>query len=305
MFGGSMIYKKSIVLTSVNAGKEKGVLNLEYDGGELLGNVRLYNFAKEPDGILSVGILHNGQVYKAGLTQENEGFYTFKLNSSQEMNSFSCAVVNFVNGEPKALLHGATGGASKTEERLINSLSVFDGQPNFSNVQQTLDQNAIFFENQEEIDELIDNEIARCTNNCSQCKYRDAFFKMEDKIVPEEEIIEEESFFDGIKEQITTLFDKFPEEEILKEIIPESKWAKIDMEDKGEYYVVGLMYENDAIKYVCYGIPGVYGDEPPKELKGFAQWLPIDCTKSQGFGYWITYQDAETGENVKLEYENV
>ena len=301
-----MIYKKSVVLTSVDAGKEKGVLSLEYDGGELLGNVRLYNFAKEPDGILSVGILYNGQVYKAGLTQENAYFYTFKLNSSQEMNNFSCAIVNFVNGEPKALLHGATGGANKTEERLINSLSVFDGKADIKSVGQTLDQNGIFFENQEEIDALIDNEVARCTNNCSECKYRDAFFKLEDKIVPQEEIeVPEETFFDGIKEQITTLFDRFPEEDILKEIIPDSKWAKIDMEETGEYYVVGLMYENDAIKYVCYGIPSVYGDEPPKELKGFAQWLPIDSTKSDGFGYWITYQDAGSGENVKLEFENI
>lgn len=301
-----MIYKKSVVLTSVDAGKEKGVMSLEYDGGELIGNVRLYNFAKEPDGILSVGILHNGQVYKAGLTQENASFYTFKLNTSQEMNAFSCAVVNFVNGEPKPLLHGATGGANKTEERLINSLSVFEGKPTINEVEQTLDQNGIYFENQDEIDSLIDAEVAKCTNNCAECKYRDAFFKLEDKIVPNEQIeVKEDSFFDGIKEQITTLFDKFPEEDILKEIIPDSKWAKIDMEETGEYYVVGLMYENDAIKYVCYGIPSVYGDEPPKELKGFAQWLPIDSTKSEGFGYWITYQDAETGENVKLEFENV
>ena len=77
------------------------------------------------------------------------------------------------------------------------------------------------------------------------------------------------------------------------------------MEETGEYYVVGLMYENGEIKYVCYGIPSIYGDEPPKELKGFAQWLPIDNTKSDGFGYWITYQDAETGENVKMEFENI
>lgn len=302
-----MIYKKSVVLTSVNAGKEKGVLTLEYDGGELLGNIRLYNFTKEPDGILSVGILYKGQVYKAGLTQENAGFYTFKLNTAQEMNAFSCALVNFVNGEPTALLHGATGGALKTEERLLNSLSIFDQNPDVANIQKTLDDNGIVFENQDEIENLIDNEIVGCGNNCSECKYRDAFFKMEDKIVPQEELEsqKEESFFDGIKEQVETLFDKFPEDEILKEIIPESKWAKIDYEQTGEYYVVGLMYENGAIKYVCYGIPSVYGDEPPKELKGFAQWLPIDSTKSEGFGYWITYQDAQTGENIKLQFENV
>lgn len=302
-----MIYKKSVVLTSVGQGKEKGVLSLEYDGGELLGNVRLYNFEKEPDGILSVGILHNGNVLKAGLTQENAGFYTFKLNTAQEMNAFSCALVNFVNGEPRALLHGATGGVQKTEERLLNSLSVFEKGADIATVQQTLDDNGIEFEDQNEINKLIDKEIASCSNNCSECKYRDAFFKQEDKIIPKEEIQEEkeDTFFDGIKDQITTLFDKFPEEDILKEIIPDSKWAKIDYEQTGEYYVVGLMYEDGVIKYVCYGIPGIYGDEPPKELKGFAQWLPIDSTKADGFGYWLTYQDAETGENIKLQFENV
>ncbi|MBQ7884602.1 MAG: hypothetical protein IJ318_00695 [Clostridia bacterium] len=302
-----MIYKKSVVLTSVGQGKEKGVLSLEYDGGELLGNVRLYNFEKEPDGILSVGILHNGNVLKAGLTQENAGFYTFKLNTAQEMNAFSCALVNFVNGEPRALLHGATVGVQKTEERLLNSLSVFENGADIATVQQTLDDNGIEFEDQNEINKLIDKEIASCSNNCSECKYRDAFFKQEDKIIPKEEIQEEkeDTFFDGIKDQITTLFDKFPEEDILKEIIPDSKWAKIDYEQTGEYYVVGLMYEDGVIKYVCYGIPGIYGDEPPKELKGFAQWLPIDSTKADGFGYWLTYQDAETGENIKLQFENV
>lgn len=301
-----MIYKKSIVLTAVKGGKEKGVLSLEYDGGEMIGNVRLYNFDKDPDGILSVGILHNGQVYKAGLTQENVGFYTFKLNSAQEMNSFSCALVNFVNGEPIALLHGATDGVIRSEQRLLNSLSIFDENPNINTIEQTLNQNGIVFEDQDEIEKFIDSEVSTCTNNCSECKYRDAFFRMEDKIsLDEEQEDEEESFFDGVKEQIQTLFDKFPEEDILKQIIPESKWAKIDIEETGEYYVVGLMYENDSVKYVCYGIPSIYGGEPPKELKGFAQWLPIDSTKVDGFGYWITYQDAETGENVKLEFENV
>ncbi|MBE7074719.1 MAG: hypothetical protein E7376_01910 [Clostridiales bacterium] len=301
-----MIYKKSVVLSSVNKGKEKGVLTLEYDGGEMLGNVRLYNFSREPEGILSVGILHDGQVFKAGLTFEKAGFYTFKLNGTKNLEKFSCAVVNFVKGEATPLLHGATNGAPTTEERLANSLCVFDQPATVENVENTLDANGIFLQEQSAIDEYIDQQISACENGCVGCKYRDAFFKQEDSILPEEdEVEEEESFFDGIKEQITTLFEKYPEEEFLKQIIPDSKWVKIDYEEKGEYYVVGLMYENDQIKYVCYGVPSVYNEEAPKDIKGFAQWLPIDISKEQGFGYWITYQDATTGENVKLEFENV
>ena len=297
-----MIYKKNVVLSSVSNGREKGVLTLEYDGGDLVGTVKLYNFSKEPDGILSVGILNDGQVIKAGLSQQENGVYGFKISGTKELNNFSCALVNFVKGEVTPLLHGSTNGNITSEDRLVNSLGVLNEEPKLEKIKETLDENGVFLEEQEEIDNLIDDEFSACDNHCSDCKYRDAFFKMEDSIKEPEE--KEETFFDGVKEQITALFEKYPEEEILKQIIPESKWVKIDYEEKGEYYVVGLLYENDEIKYVCYGVPSVYSDEPPKDLKGFAQWLPIDSTKEKAFGYWITYQDAQSGENVKLEFEN-
>lgn len=301
-----MIYKKSVVLSSIKGGKEKAVLTFEYDGGEIVGNCRLYNFSKEPDGILSVGILNAGKVIKAGLTKENNNFYTFKLTTTEELNTFTCALVNFNKGEAKPLLQGSTNGVATSEERLCNSLSVFDGEATVENVQSVLDKNEVFIDDQEEIDELIDAEINKTQDcgNCAECKYRDAFYKLADDVssAPEEK---EDTFFDGIKEQIEELFNKYPEEEILKQIIPDSKWVKIDYEEKGEYYVVGLLYENNEIKYVCYGVPGVFQEEPPIDLKGFSQWLPIDTTKEKGFGYWITYQDAETGENVVLNYETV
>lgn len=301
-----MIYKKSVVLSSIDGGKEKAVVTLENDGGEMIGNVRLYNFNNEPEGILSLGILCNKEVLKAGLTKENSSFYTFKLNGAKELGVFTCALVNIVKGEAKPLLQGSTSGMSRTEESLCNSLSIFDEEANINKVENTLDENAVILEDQEEIDDLIDNEVQKtsCENRCGECKYRDAFFKLDDDVeyVPEPK---PETFFDGIKEQIETLFGKYPEEEILKQIIPDSKWVKIDYEDKGEYYVVGLLYENDNVKYVCYGVPGVYTKEPPDEIKGFSQWLPIDASKEDGFGYWITYQDAENGENVQLNFETV
>lgn len=298
-----MIYKKSVVLSSINRTKEKAVVSLECDSGEIVGNVRLYNFSKEPDGILSVGILCDKKVLKAGLTRESEGFYTFKLNGEKNLNTFSCALVNLVGGEAKPLLMGSSNGTSLTEEKLCNSLSVFDEKPTIDAVTEVLDANGIFWDNVEEVEETIDGEFfeASCGNKCSECKYRDAFYKLGDDIsMPEEK---EETFFDGVKEQIDELFNKYPEEEILKQLIPESKWVKIDYEEKNEYYVVGLLYENNKIKYVCYGVPSVSMCEPPEELRGFSQWLPIDVSKEKGFGYWIAYQDAITGENVKISFD--
>lgn len=301
-----MIYKKSVVLTCVNGGKQKGVLTLEYDEGETLGTVKLYNFDKELEGILSLGILSDNQVYKAGLIKDQENVYNFKLSGVKNLNTFSCALVNLYNGVAKPLLMGATNKNPTTEERLANSLCILEDDPNLEKTEQTLNDNEIYLEDQEQIDDFIDQQIeTTCKNNCSECKYRDAFFKQEDKIISQEEQEINESFFDGIKEQIDILFEKYPEEEILKQIIPESKWVKIDYQEKGEYYVVGVLYEQDKIKYVCYGVPSMFSSEPPEELNGYAQWLPIDSTKQNGFGYWLTYQDADTGENIQLNFETM
>ena len=304
IFGGNMVYKKSVVLSSVNGGKEKGVLSIESDNGEIIGSVRLYNFNVEPSGILSVGILDGDKVLKAGLTSIGEMVYSFKINTKRELNVFTCAVVNFVGGQVTPLLLGACGGKMAIEEKLCNSFSVFENNPTVENVQNILDANDIYLEEQSEVEQIIDECVcAGEENSCNSCKYRDAFFKLGDDIKEPEK--KEETFYDDIKDQIEQLFAKYPEEEILKQLIPDSKWVKIDYEEKNEYYVVGLLYENEKIRYVCYGVPSIVQSEPPGELKGLAQWLPIDVAKENGFGYWITYQDAKTGETIRINYETV
>ena len=59
-----MFTKKSLVLSSVENGSEKAVLTLENDGEMISGRLRLYNFLKEPDGILSLGFLDENKVKK-------------------------------------------------------------------------------------------------------------------------------------------------------------------------------------------------------------------------------------------------
>ena len=41
----------------------------------------------------------------------------------------------------------------------------------------------------------------------------------------------------------------------MSQIIPSSKWVKVDWENNGKYYVIGLIYAYDVLKYVCYGVP--------------------------------------------------
>ena len=108
-----------------------------------------------------------------------------------------------------------------------------------------------------------------------------------------------ESFVSKLQPQIDKLFEKNPAETVLEEIFPSSKWVRVEYEDDGDFYVFGLIYEGEKVKYVCYGVPAVYEENPPKELTGFPIFLPLNAENKKGFGYWLTYQDAETGNPIK------
>lgn len=107
-------------------------------------------------------------------------------------------------------------------------------------------------------------------------------------------------FYDMISDQLDELFERYPEEENLGRLIENSKWVKIDKDGDNKHYVVGIIYHSDDIKYICYGVPGNYSNEPPQELIAYSQWLPTDTRNPYNNGYWVMYQDADTGENIQV-----
>ncbi|MFR1565680.1 MAG: hypothetical protein ACLSUT_04510 [Christensenellales bacterium] len=104
------------------------------------------------------------------------------------------------------------------------------------------------------------------------------------------------SYYEQVADQIEKLFSEGSRDAELEALMPYTKWVKIDYAGDGRHYVVGLIGEKPD--YVCYGLPGVYSPEAPEELKGYCGWLPLDVKNPHGSGYWLLYQDAETGESV-------
>ena len=100
-----------------------------------------------------------------------------------------------------------------------------------------------------------------------------------------------------VEKELNHVFDNFPEEERLKGIFPESRWAKVHY-SKDKYYVVGLIKENGKEKYICYGVPAVYSPTPPEQLKGFCSFVPASIFNMTGEGFWMLFQDAHTGKCV-------
>ncbi len=307
-----MLNKKSIVLSDINERtNKKAVLSLEEDGEGIFGRLRLYNFPFEIAGVCSLGFWVDGKVHKAGLTLKSSMLYDFYLNFKQIPQKFSVAVVNFQNAVASPILYGSSEGSG--DDVYGSIISEISQNSSAKNTEDVLNRYGIDFDEEEK--KIVEREIdeALCSSNCVECVYKKFFYEHNQKIQEKAEIsnignlntqIEEEVkenepiFFDRLKPQIDKLFEDNPAESNLGQIIPDSKWVKVDYEDDGDFYVFGLLYdENENVKYVCYGVPAVFDEEPPKELTGFPIWLPLDDEK--GFGYWLTYQDAVTGEPVK------
>ena len=104
-------------------------------------------------------------------------------------------------------------------------------------------------------------------------------------------------YYRKVKNELTAIFSKFPKEECLEKLFCESSFVKINY-SSDKFYVVGLIKEDKQEKYICYGVPGKYSPEPPKELKGYCTFIPLSIFNVCGDGYWMMFQDAFTGKCI-------
>ena len=312
-----MFNKKSVVLNGVSDNSQKGILSIEQDGENIYGNVRLYNFNSEPNGIISLGIYNDDKVIKAGLTRLSDMFFGFKSELKTIPQNFSCAVINFVGGEPRPLLYGNSNGYFDKERVFDEVISKLKSTKSASQIEEILDNYDINYDDEES--EQIDKEISKniapddialcqtdCQKQCENCEYKKYYMSHSISLDERMKILDEDknniekpmNFYDEMKGHIDKLFSNNPSEDYLQNLLPNSKFVRVAL-DENNYYVLGLIYNESLVKYICYGVPGIYQKEPPRQLSGYPVWFPIDQEKPQGFGYWLTYQDADSGESVK------
>ena len=104
-------------------------------------------------------------------------------------------------------------------------------------------------------------------------------------------------YYATVKSELDGIFQKFPAETALEQAISGSQFAKVYYADD-KYYVVGVIKENDKEKYICYGVPSVYRETPPKELAGYCSFVPLSIFDLKGEGYFMMFQDAISGKCV-------
>lgn len=107
-------------------------------------------------------------------------------------------------------------------------------------------------------------------------------------------------FFEQISSQFDELFKKGKHFLKLEQQIPNTKWVKVFCKSEfSNHYILGKIFDEKNLTHICFGMPSKSEDILPDEsLKDFFQWLPFEIDGVKGSGYFITYQDAKTGENV-------
>lgn len=114
----------------------------------------------------------------------------------------------------------------------------------------------------------------------------------------ENTIIEQEEFLQDIIYQLDEMFKIYPADEILNSIIPNSKFIKVNTDSAN--YVLGVIYEDNLMKYIAYGVPAQHNSLPPNDLGKNYQWLPLNPNDVMSDGYFMIYQNALTGQIVEL-----
>lgn len=320
--------KSKTLILSKETEKGRGILTIYQEEDLLQCRIRLYNMPKLTR-FCKLGIYHNKQVYSANLLEKN-GVYTSSMVGSFDIdNDFYAAIINTEN-ENNVILSGGTYAGF-----FFNQQEVFDNEIDLNNFQPAeIDENLNI---KTETNQDVFNSISKvepntnlysyqktpkeevCCNDenekCKNCKYKEFFYsnqaekvsnaKLEQntqnvigKIPEVAKEIHQTSIKQSLIPQFQYVFENYPKDETLNNLIPNSKFVKI--EENQSNYSIGAIYDEEEMKYICYAVLCNYNSPAPEELGEHYQWLPLDKEDPLSEGYYIVFQDAVDLKIVEL-----
>ncbi len=299
-------YKKTIILKSTEpTQKAMAVLTLEKKNDNTFGDFKIYN-TNQTDYVL--GIKSNENIIKQNINLVNNKSI-FKCSKAIDIDGdISCILFTTEKDKLEQMLYGTNSKDGRAKSAILSSMQSSINKINSIQVNEKTitvkdkpdTPKEQIQQKQDEVYEKISHEEQIATAQSHARLFENNEEEIE-KTIDENMTPTEHKFYNMISEQLDELFEKYQHETNLEKLIESSKWVKINHEYDNKYYVVGIIYKDNDIKYICYGVPGNYNTEPPRELRGYSQWLPTDVADPYNKGYWVMYQDADTGENVYIE----
>ncbi len=147
----------------------------------------------------------------------------------------------------------------------------------------------------------IENRLCELEQNVSAKTIEPLPTTKQDKPKQEDSKTQEKlDFLNEIIYQLDEMFERYPNDDTLNSIIPNSRFISVDGDNP---YVLGVIYEDQMLKYIAYGVPATYNSLPPKDFGRHYQWLPLNPRDVMSDGYFMIYQDALTGTIVEINFE--
>lgn len=322
--------KKLCVLKQISSGfaadgkKVSALVTCETYAGKLTANLSLINFAPLSEGRYRAAIVDEHGTAEIFDVESESGCTVKKMSALDISEGFSCTVA-FAAGKAKPVAFGKCG-EKVYDVKKIAALIGKDEEPPQSGgeesaaakkeeIGQAYDDEIVASENYYEFPDADTENLtirgeddggkgknaAKSDGQDGQNAGKDADAQSLFRFAGAENLGEDERacYYEKVKKELDALFEKYPEEEALCRLLPGSEWVRIGF-GKDKFYVVGLIRNDKKPRYICYGVPAEKRGEPPDALKGFCSFLPASLFDLDGKGYWMMYQDAETGKNVRL-----
>lgn len=302
---------KTIIISSQKENeKGRGILSIIQEDDLLKFRLRLYNI-NQLSRYCKLGIYHQNEVYSANLLEKNGVYESSMVGNFDIDQDFYSAIIDTANNNNVILAGGTYSGF------YFNDYSVFEKDP-----YTTKNENVFKNIEKENPNTSIYNYNDTCStntncNNCLNCKYKEYFYShnnidvtpntisnetekntqlIKEEITPTEK--DTKSIIQAIIPQFKYVFENYTADETLNNLIPNSKFVKIN--ENNEEYSIGAIYDDENMKYICYAVLCNYNTPAPQELGEHYQWLPLDKEDPLSEGYYIVFQDANDLKILEL-----
>ncbi len=109
---------------------------------------------------------------------------------------------------------------------------------------------------------------------------------------------ETDAYYLSVRGELDGLFARYPKDKSLCDGFTQSEWVRIRGTAKAPQYLVGAVYEEGKVAYICYALAAKEGEEAPEEIKGVCSFVPTSPFVGAE-GFFVIFQSAATGECVK------
>lgn len=273
-----MFSKRILILTPLDK-------SFAESGKELCGMVKLVSYgnktdvkvfvtnARHLDGDWFFAVAFDDRVFVNKLTSMNAGFSL----SEQNLSNVSC-LVTYRDKKCYSVMSASCGVSSVT--RLVASADELTRESAATVYERYLDGVTDFYPKLD-VETIKNNSNKRYK---SVEDYSDAF----ERFYASGGV---ENYYQSVKNEIFKVFVSFPPYFPLTRRYKDSFFVRIDFPSSNKYFVLGVLQQNGAVKYICYGLPA--GDKQIDD-KDFV------LVKDETQCFWMLFQDAVTGQITTL-----